>query len=114
MAAREKDDAAGFLSRWSQRKRAAEQNPAQPPVPESDEENEGPAAGENPEADSDPIDPADLPDVDSLHAGSDFAAFMRKGVPSALRQGALRRLWPGAPAFRSEERLVGHEVGGTC
>src|SRR3546814_9380046 len=72
MAAREKDDATGFLSRWSQRKRAAEQNPPQPPVPQADEDNESPAAGENPEADSAPIDPADLPDVDSLHAGSDF------------------------------------------
>src|SRR3546814_2142892 len=89
MAAREKDDATGFLSRWSQRKRAAEQNPPQPPVPEDAEEDNS-AAAEQPEADSAPIDPADLPDVDSLHAGSDFTAFMRSEEHTSELQSLMR------------------------
>src|SRR5262249_56916935 len=33
-------------------------------------------------------------------AGSDISAFMRSGVPSALRHAALRRAWSVDPAIR--------------
>ncbi|SFX55218.1 DUF3306 domain-containing protein [Marinospirillum alkaliphilum] len=36
---------------------------------------------------------ADMPSLDSLHAGSDVSMFFSKGVSQALRQQALRRLF---------------------
>src|SRR3546814_13669801 len=41
-----------------------------------------------------------LPDIDALDVGADFTVFMREGVPNALKQRALRRLWQVDPAFR--------------
>ena len=43
--------------------------------------------------------PPDLPDIDTLNAESDFTAFMKKGVPKALRRQALRKLWASDPVF---------------
>ena len=88
----------GFLSRWAERKRAAE---AGTPA-----EEEAPAATAA-DADSAPLaDPpaedaalAELPDIDSLEAGADFSVFMKQGVPAALQRRALRRLWQVDPAF---------------
>lgn len=100
----------GFLSRWSRRKRAAgaaaasEQPeasasaaPAAPaPAPAS-------PAPESPGADAPLLpefDPASLPPIESLSAESDFAAFLRKGVPATLQRAALRRAWSLDPAIR--------------
>lgn len=94
MTTRGKDDEQSFISRWSQRKRAAEEE-AQREAPAADDVAPE-AAAEEPR----PVDPADLPDVDSLDAGSDFTVFMRPGVPAALKQRALRRLWQVDPAFK--------------
>lgn len=75
----------GFLSRWSKRKaevRQQEQQPAAdvaaPPAAEQQEEE---------------IDLATLPSIESLTAESDFSVFLKKGVPLALRNAALRKLW---------------------
>ncbi|HSE77938.1 MAG TPA: DUF3306 domain-containing protein [Alphaproteobacteria bacterium] len=40
-----------------------------------------------------PFDVSQLPSIEDLTADSDFAAFMRPGVPDGLRQQALRRMW---------------------
>jgi len=98
MATRGKDEVQGFLSRWSQRKRAAEEAapaPAEAASPEPAPAEVGDAAGE-PGA----VDVAALPDIDTLEAGADFTVFMRKGVPEELKQRALRRLWRVDPAFK--------------
>ena len=92
MAARERDDDKPFLSRWSQRKRQAEEETRVAEVTAVSEAE--------PEAEPAEIDPAELPDIDSLEAGSDFSVFLRKGVPNALKQKALRRLWQVDPAFK--------------
>jgi hypothetical protein len=46
------------------------------------------------------IDPATLPPIESLTAESDFGQFLRPGVPTLLRNAALRRMWSLDPAIR--------------
>jgi hypothetical protein len=83
-----------FLSRWSRRKievKRAEEGPE--PLP---------AVGE-PAPDAEELSAeelAALPPVESLTAQSDIAAFLRKGVPQALRNAALRRAWTLDPEIR--------------
>ncbi len=52
----------------------------------------------------DPAEPADplpeLPDLDALTRDSDLTPFLRSGVPAALRNAALRRMWSIDPAIR--------------
>jgi len=45
------------------------------------------------------IDPADLPDIESLDKDSDYSVFMQEGVPDALRSLALRKLFMSNPIF---------------
>jgi hypothetical protein len=88
----------GFLARWSRRKRdearrpsdvAPEAAPAEPTaVPPEDE------AGLTPE------ELAQLPSLDALTAATDLTPFLRAGVPRALRNAALRRMWSVDPAIR--------------
>jgi hypothetical protein len=101
MASREHDESESFLSRWSQRKRAAEESPPQEAAKqEGSGKLERAAAAEGPApADPESIDPKDLPDIDSLDATSDFSVFLKKGVPQALQRRALRKLWQVDPAF---------------
>ncbi|MFN3402199.1 MAG: DUF3306 domain-containing protein, partial [Ferrovibrio sp.] len=94
-----KDDGGeGFLSRWSKRKaevRQQEQTPAaaEPaPLPEAEEEEE--------------IDLATLPSIDSLTVESDFSVFLKKGVPLAMRNAALRKLWLTEPSVVNYKALV--------
>ncbi len=92
------------LSRWSRRKaetRAGRGGAA----PELREENADlPVDAANPgetgqDAPADQAPPPDLPDIDTLTAESDFTAFMKEGVPKALRRQALRKLWASDPVF---------------
>ena len=62
----------GFLGRWSRRKQA---------------ERERPAGG------GDAAPAVELPDVETLHAGSDFTVFLRKGVAAAVQARALQKAW---------------------
>ena len=105
----------GFLSRWSRRKRDAVERPlaeaapdaplAEGTLPEAlaeapvdDQQPPGRAACPIPEVPE--IDPASLPPVDSLTIESDFGQFLRPGVPTLLRNAALRRMWSLDPAIR--------------
>lgn len=96
----------GFLARWSRRKRAAgagtpgateARGPAPPAAPPAPPAAGSPAAAAPATPD---FDPASLPPIDSLTAESDFAAFLREGVPAALQRAALRRAWSLDPAIR--------------
>ena len=98
----------GFLARWSQRKLAEKEgeplplDPA-PPEPEADAPvvADAPPPPEPVAEEREPeFDLASLPSLDSLHAGSDFTAFLKKGVPLALRQAALRKAWVTDPLIR--------------
>jgi hypothetical protein len=94
----------GFLSRWSRRKRDIMVAPPAPapvqaePVPEAgaDDRPKDPETGEI--IDQDLV--GSLPDIATLQPGADLSAFMRKGVPEALRRQALRALWSADPAIR--------------
>jgi len=70
-----------FLSRWSRRKRAADEAAAEATPPAQ------PEAG-----------PPELPPIDSLTPESDFSAFMHKQVDEKLRRAALAKLFSD-PAF---------------
>jgi hypothetical protein len=107
---RARDDAEGFLSRWSRRKAEARSAPAASPATD----DAGPGAQAAPEATHEAlrqdapasIDPKDLPDIATLDASSDFSVFMRPGVPAHLRTLALRKLWRSDPIFSKLDGLV--------
>jgi hypothetical protein len=106
----------GFLARWSRRKREAASEPEPEAEPEAAPlalpaaDPEPPEAGqplaEPPTRQSCPIpnlpevDLASLPPIEELTAESDFSLFLRPGVPSLLRNAALRRMWSLDPAIR--------------
>ncbi len=92
-----------FLKRWADRKKqVAAQESAEPvagaqdSAPGSPELQKG-AAGAAEEA---TFDLAQLPKIEDLTPASDLTLFMRKGVPEALRNAALRRIWTLDPAIR--------------
>lgn len=103
-----------FLSRWSRRKRAVaedEENVARDTLVAT----ETPAAGDKGSHDHVPaparqapgpapveteFDLASLPPIESIGAGTDVSAFLKPGVPTALRHAALRRVWITDPAIR--------------
>ncbi len=86
-------DDEGFLARWARRKQYAAAPPrvAKP--------NDAPPAAAPPPEEA-PFDPASLPPLDSIGAGSDISAFLARGVPAALTRAALRRAWSADPAIR--------------
>ncbi len=92
-------DEENFLTRWSRRKsEAAESNAAPAEVPK---ELTGPLDEQPQKEDTKPaFDPAALPALDSIEAGTDITAFLRAGVPSELARAALRRAWAADPAIR--------------
>jgi hypothetical protein len=87
----------GFLSRWSKRKAEVRQQEQAKPVAE-------PAPP--PAAEEEEIDLATLPSIDSLTVDSDFSVFLKKGVPLALRNAALRKLWLTEPSVVNYKALV--------
>jgi len=112
-----------FLSRWSRRKREAS---IPPPQGEGGEDRRSqPGGGEHSQPElaktrptpdpfrasragggepnrrePEPFDPASLPPIESIGAGTDVSAFLRPGVPADLTQAALRRAWVADPAIR--------------
>lgn len=105
-------EAKGFLERWSKRKRAArdagmpsERAPATEPTAVPIE-----AAAAEPEDASEPeIDPASLPPIESIETGDDLQAFLRKGVPKALKRAALRRLWSADATIRDFREVADYD-----
>jgi hypothetical protein len=103
------NDRENFISRWSRRKRQAADEKAQLEKT-SARQAVDPSSGEDPNLTSPksavaspPVpefDVARLPPIESIEAGTDISAFLRDGVPSALRHAALRRAWSADPAIR--------------
>lgn len=122
-----RDDAEGFLARWSRRKRTASdtarpatgqpagtENPLAPAT--SDDATRDETAGDETANDAvtgvaghDHAVPEDLPDPGTLTLDSDFTPFMREGVPAPLRQAALRRLWRLDPVFANRDGLAEYD-----
>jgi hypothetical protein len=90
-------DGDGFARRWSRLKQESR-------LPEADAPAEEPVAVVDGEA-TQPFDPDDLPDVDSLDAESDFTPFMREGVPEEVKNLALRKLWRTDSVFANLDGL---------
>ncbi|MCG8543059.1 MAG: DUF3306 domain-containing protein [Alphaproteobacteria bacterium] len=104
-----------FLNRWSRRKTEAKEKPVQPEAPARDAEAKGAVAartedrpndGDTEKRKPDAIDLDALPDIDSMDENSDFSVFMQDGIPDALRNRALRKLWQTDPAFNVVDGLV--------
>jgi uncharacterized protein DUF3306 len=96
-------DDESFLARWSRRKRGAA--PATRAQPKAEHEGGGtapevPAASSPPRETPLPVDPASLPPIESIGAGSDIRAFLAAGVPADLTRAALRHAWAADPAIR--------------
>ncbi|WFU19286.1 DUF3306 domain-containing protein [Bradyrhizobium sp. CB3481] len=90
-----------FLARWSRLKRETRvsKEVLQPTEPTQAPSPAPPAnAVEEPEAPE--IDLSSLPPIDSIEAGTDITAFLRKGIPQELSRAALRRAWTADPAIR--------------
>jgi len=97
-----------FLDRWSRRKQQAVDEPAQ--SKEVTKETAGEIVAVPPPKSKDRVapvfDPASLPSLDSITADTDIAAFLKPGVPSALKHAALRRAWSADPQIRDFIGLV--------
>jgi hypothetical protein len=107
-----------FLSRWSRRKREAEEADAQaapaasPPAARNDtpassadtareaEPAAAPPAAAADSADLPIFDPARLPPIESITAETDIRPFLAPGVPPETTRVALRRAWSADPAIR--------------
>ncbi|MGY6645096.1 MAG: DUF3306 domain-containing protein [Salinarimonas sp.] len=112
----------GFLGRWSQRKLSEkEKNEAQARAPDSpDRADEEPESHELPDRDIASHEAAQeisaapqqeeilseeelaaLPPIDSITSQTDLRQFLRKGVPSAVKNAAMRKMWLLDPAIRN-------------
>ena len=92
----------GFLSRWSRRKRADQETRA------AEERPSGPAAPpvETAGVPAETPVPPDLPSLETLDKDSDYTVFLQAGVPEAVRQQALRRLWTSDPVLANLDGLL--------
>src|SRR5262245_50532720 len=93
-----------FIARWSRLKQQAAEEKKKPSSGIEAEDRRTPDADSKHPAepvDTEPaFDPASLPPIESIVAGSDIRAFLQKGVPAALTKAALRRAWTTDPAIR--------------
>ena len=96
-----------FISRWSRRKaEATEQDAAPAATPDAqkdanvEHDASAGAAAAQPSAPPPEIDPATLPPIESIGAGTDISAFLKTGVPADLTRAALRRAWAADPNIR--------------
>ena len=94
-----------FLSRWSRLKKEARRSERGPQpdaaeAPAGAPPREADPAAVLPEPELTPEELAALPKVEEITAASDISGFLRRGVPDALRNAALRKMWTLDPAIR--------------
>jgi len=98
------NDPDNFLSRWSRRKRQADEDKEKnetgetvaAPAPENQQGiPAAPGAAPSPE-----FNVESLPPIETISAETDITAFMRTGVPETLKHAALRRAWASDPVIR--------------
>jgi hypothetical protein len=96
-------DNEGFFARWDRRKRSAAPNAQGRPKRKNARDGtalEAAADSLAPQEAQSPLDPASLPPIESIGAGSDIRPFLAAGVPADLTRAALRRAWSADPAIR--------------
>lgn len=90
-----------FLARWSRLKQEARVGND---APQPDAPTQAPSPAPSSDTVEDPrtpeVDLSSLPPIDSIDAGTDITAFLRKGIPQELSRAALRRAWAADPAIR--------------
>ena len=89
-----------FLSRWSRKKREAEELPPQATAPAAKDTEPKESTALAAPADEPKFDLASLPSIESIGADTDIRQFLRAGVPAELTRAALRRAWSSDPAIR--------------
>jgi hypothetical protein len=92
-----------FLARWSRRKQNTAPETREQLKPENDGSgvaSEASGASVSSSETKPPFDPASLPPIESIGAGSDIRAFLAAGVPANLTRAALRRVWLSDPNIR--------------
>ena len=96
-----------IFARWARRKQAVRESEAH--GPDREEGNFDQAAAQRDAESADPPIAAagpdaehaePLPRLEDLTGESDLSAFLREGVPEALRSAALRKVWSLDPAIR--------------
>ena len=119
MSGKEQDEE-GFLTRWSRRKRetfqtaeegddtgsaSAEASEVQEgaPLESRDGPSEDPELAANRAA-------AEAVDLESLTYESDFTVFLKQGVPEALKNTALRKLWRSNPVLAVVDGLNDYDT----
>jgi hypothetical protein len=91
------DEDKGFLARWSQRKREANQPERETPLADADVPPKPAAEGDAAQQ----LDLSSLPKLEDVTEATDITGFLRKGVPEHLRNAALRKSWALDPAIRN-------------
>ncbi|AXS40155.1 DUF3306 domain-containing protein [Breoghania sp. L-A4] len=104
-----------FLSRWARRKNAAATGTPEPELDELAARAEQAAAEERAERERAAAEragreaenraAAEAVDLDTADETTDFKPFMKDGVPKALRQAALRKLWSVNPVITAIDGL---------
>jgi hypothetical protein len=89
-----------FLARWARRKRGAARKAHTGPKKTGCDAAPEVAASLPPEETQLLLDPASLPPIDSIGAGSDIRPFLSASMPADLTRAALRRAWLVDPAIR--------------
>jgi len=85
-----------FLARWSRRKHGAAADISEQSKLQDTTDNRASEISAASLTSGEPglsFDPATLPTIDSIGAGSDVRAFLQAGVPADLTRAALRRVW---------------------
>jgi hypothetical protein len=96
-------DDKNFLARWARRKRDAAPDTREQPKPEKADGGAAPrhsAASLSPGETQPLFDPASLPPIESIVAGSDISAFLAAAVPADVARAALRCVWSSDPMIR--------------
>ena len=109
------EDDKGFFSRWSDRKRAiaagvdvVEDDPQLPPVDLTESAKAEEEAARLAELTAN-REAAEAIDIDALDYDSDYSAFFKDGVPTLLRQKAMRLLWRSNPILANVDGLCDYD-----
>lgn len=97
----------GFLERWSRKKRAAEEDVGE--EPDADEPVEALADLEVSESEEDLPDEEvlnALPSLDQITLDTNIMPFLQRGVPRAMKNAALRKMWLLDPRIRDHKDLA--------
>lgn len=97
----------GFLERWSRKKRAADEDAGK--EPETGEPVEALAEPEELESDDDLPDEEvlkALPSLDEITLDTNIMPFLQRGVPRAMKNAALRKMWLLDPRIRDHKDLA--------